>query len=388
MHKSRILQVLPTLDSRYGGPVRVVESIAKGLESTVFEVETYPRPGFDLRHLPGPAYWPGYKQLLDLAKLIEVSELVHIHGLWTIPTSYAAYIARKHGRPYIITPHGMLDRWSMRRSQLKKLSYRLLVEQESLNCSAAVHFLNAEEWNEGKEFIEKTKVFVLGNGVDVSSLSKLPSRNASRTSQPQLGESLIILFLGRLHEKKGLELLLRSFKSLAQPREDISLVVAGTDTNGYGKRMRHLAQKLGIEERVMFTGEVLGDQKKMWLGAADVFVLPSYQEGDSVAVKEALAAGIPVIISRACHLPEVEEFEAGIVCDNTEESLRNSLGRLLGNSALREQMSDNARLLAASRYDVKEVVGKLGDIYIDILSGTKNSKCWSREEAHQQEVTL
>lgn len=359
----RVLHVLPTRASSYGGPVRVAESLARhteahGISSTIFPpdgVETNPK----LLFAPAPGQW------LTLLSEVRRAELVHVHGLWTAPTSAAAAMARSFRKPYVLTPHGMLDRWSMRRSAAKKRLYARAVERRTLSGAAAIHFFNEEEAAEARAFGALPPSFELPNGVDVSGFAALPGRAELLRRFSVRGDLRIALFLGRVHSKKGFDVLLPALAAVV----GTLLVVAGPDEGGYRREVERLAAELSVTDRVVFVGPVEGEDKRTLLGGSDFFVLPSHQEGDSVAIKEALAAGLPVLISNRCHFHEVEREGAGLVVNDDPAAVT---GALRGLSALsseaRRAKSEAARRLAG-RYDAAALGARMARIYRALARG-------------------
>lgn len=383
----KILQVLPTMDSTYGGPVRVAKAMKTGLETLHHHVEMFPLPSELDASMPnhrGFLFWPGINALKRLAELIKWADLVHIHGLWTLPTSLAASLAFLYKKPYVMTPHGMLDKWSLQRSRLKKELFAFVWERRNLIRSNALHFLNYDEWGEAPDYVSGHPAFVIPNGIDISGFQDLPGRVELREMYPQTRNSIVILFLSRIHIKKGLDILVPALKEALGQGLDLHLIIAGPDEGGYRSRVRHLITQAGIGDAVTFAGEVDGIRKKTLLGGSDFFILPSYQEGDSVAVKEALAAGLPVLITHACHLKEVEERQAGIVCDNDLKQVSAGLFLLGSNPLLRQVMSANAKRMIAENYRSDVLLGELNKVYMDVILNKQDSKCWVKYDLPKQ----
>jgi glycosyltransferase involved in cell wall biosynthesis len=362
----RVLHVLPTSASEYGGPVRVAEAFCEqlirgGHEAEIFAAATTRAS----RHL---AYWPGLPALRALQTKLQTLDLVHVHGLWNVPASAAALEARRSNLPFVITPHGMLDRWSLRHHSTRKKLYAALLERRNLDAAAAIHFFNDEERDEAREFGIRAPTFVLPNGVDLERFESLPGREALWRQYPNLAHRTLILFLGRLHPKKGLPLLIDALARLTAQRRDVHLLVAGPDESGHRAQLEASVRRHRLQEHVLFTGAVAGEQKRLLLGSADLFVLPSHQEGDSVAVKEALAAGLPVVITGPCHFRQVAEAAAGIVVQPVVEEIHAALERLCGDEALRKRMAGNARPLVERDFRWDRLGRELVQHYRDVLA--------------------
>jgi glycosyltransferase involved in cell wall biosynthesis len=361
----RVLHVLPTRASEYGGPIRVTEAMCAQLVRLGHDAEIL--PGTDA---PSPTatrfgYWPDVRTLGMLATRVRAADIVHVHGLWAVGPSMAAVYARMLGRPFVITPHGMLDHWSMRRSAGRKKLYAALIERTNLNAAAALHFFNAEEREEATAFGLRAPSFLLPNGVDLAQFADLPGRDVLASRYPQTRGKKVVLFLGRLHPKKGLPLLLQALPRLAP---DVLLIIAGPDEIGHRAELEALITAECVQDRVLFTGPVGDADKRLLLGGADLFVLPSHQEGDSVAVKEALAAGLPVVITRACHFPEVERESAGLVINPGTEEVQRAIAQLCSDDALRARMAANARPLIDRSYRWDQLGERLVRNYEEVLA--------------------
>lgn len=364
----RVLHVLPTRAREYGGPVAVAEQIVgelrrRGVDASLFPADEE-NPGF------------GYATLRTLCHAVTQSDFVHIHGLWSFHATSAALISRWKGIPYIVTPHGMLDRWSLLRSRFKKLLYAFLFERRNLIKAAGVHFLNEEELSESREFEPRCRGFILPNGVKTDSFNSLPGREVFELRYSECRGRVLALFLGRLHPKKGFNILLSAFATALEQVTELHLIVAGPDEGGYLETLQAMTVSLCIAQRVTFTGLVKGEAKREVLGAADFFVLPSYQEGDSLAVKEAMAASLPVLITRACHMPEVAEQNCGLIVELNEGQVAEALIVLASDRNLLRTLGTNGRRLMEQKYEWKSITGQLIEIYGDILRGEFSSAPW------------
>ena len=193
---------------------------------------------------------------------------------------------------------------------------------------------------------------------------------------PEVSGSLILLFLGRIHEKKGFDLLIPALAAAIKQGVSMHLIIAGPDEGGYQKIVEGMIDSHKVGNSISFLGEVGGKKKLELLGGSDLFVLSSHQEGDSVAVKEALASGLPVIITHACHLNEVEFLNAGIVCDEDISQLTSAIVLMANNHGLRKVMSENARRMIFNHYQSKNINQELEKIYKDIIYHTKLAGGW------------
>ncbi len=268
---------------------------------------------------------PALGRFLDQS--IQRFDLVHIHGLWRYPQWAAAQAAQRRGIPYVISPHGMCEPFEMARKGWRKQLHWNLLESHNLRQASTIHAITEEERSHC-ESLTKTSVQVIPNGVTLT----LPEEHV-----PELESHLplalpspvpVLLFLGRLHPKKGLDLLLQALSQTAQD-QPVHLVLAGPDPVGYRATLLEQVNRYHLETRVHFPGMVTGLAKRALLARADAFVLPSYSEGFSIAVLEAMAAAKPVIITRRCYFDRVAEAGCGWVVEPTVAGLTDALSAFL-----------------------------------------------------------
>ena len=312
----------------------------------------------------------------DLARFLDAEiarfDLVHIHELWNYGGYAASRAARRHGVPYVLTVHGELDKWALRQKAVKKWVYMKGVQGRVLRSADALHAIVRAEADRITALGFRTPVFVAPNGVAPDLLNTFDRADSSKllVRHPELSGKHVILFLGRLHAKKGLDVLAGSFVTIAQELWDATLLVAGPDQDGSRGRMEAVLQTAGVLERVVFTGMLTADDKLAAFAVADLFVLPSYSEGFSVAVLEALAAGLPVVISEACNFPEVAEIEAGFVVPAEDAAVAGAIRSLLADEPLRTRMGANGRRLIEKCYTWPAIAETVASRY-RMLIGTK-----------------
>lgn len=242
---------------------------------------------------------PGLLSALDH----ELPDVVHLNGLWMYPSLAASVWSSRMHRPRIVSPHGMLDPWALSHSAGKKRLALWAYEARNLHGATVLHALNRAEHDAMRAFGLTNPVAILPNGIEPSICC------GDHGLPPWAGKvpkgSRILLFLGRLHPKKGLPALLQAM-ALA-PRNVLSdwhLVVVGWDQIGHRVELERLATEIGISGQVHFTGPLFGAEKYAALNAADAFILPSHSEGLPMSVLEAWAFGLPVLMTDACNLPE------------------------------------------------------------------------------------
>jgi glycosyltransferase involved in cell wall biosynthesis len=306
-----------------------------------------------------------------LARHVHDYDLLHIHALFSYASLPAAFFAAARKKPYIIRPLGTLTTWAIRqrRPKLKRLSFSL-IERRILTRAAAIHYTSEQELEEARPLNIPTPGLVLPLGIDVSTFNNLPHPDIFFDIYPELRGRDIILFMSRLDPKKGLDILLPAFSTLYRRNKNLALVIAGNGDEHYLSYLRSMIHQLGIDEGVVFTGFLGGSSKLAALSAASLFVLPSYSENFGIAVAEALAAGLPIVISDQVGIsPEVRNAEAGLVTSCDPESLTSGIESLLGNPHLRGVMSTNAKRLAQQRFASDIATHRLAKLYQDVVRG-------------------
>jgi glycosyltransferase involved in cell wall biosynthesis len=381
--RARWLQVLSHLSPRYGGIATSVPGFARATEAE--SLYACPIIGFcdreELDQIPedqraGIHVFPPQRLrwMVDtrlhrrLSEAVAAADGVHIHGLWETHCMTAARIARARKRPYVISAHGMLEQWALQYKRLKKALYAALVEIRVMKSAACLRALSLDEVEDYRRLGLTNPIAVVPGAVSAPpTLSPVLFRSDWR----RLDGKRIVLFLGRIHPKKGLHLLLRAWARVVRA-EDAHLVIAGPDSEGTRARLERLAEDLKIQQSVTFTGMLNGESKWSALAAASLFVLPSYSEGFSIAVLEALAAGVPVLVTTSCHVPEVAKNRCGWVATPTLPSLEQALREFFESSTRdRAELSKNGRELARRRFDLSIVGSQMAQVYDWLQTGRR-----------------
>jgi len=315
--------------------------------------------------------WTAHSSALDRALQGEVQhyDLLHIHEIWHHPHFAAYCAARKFNKPYVVTVHGALDTWCLNYKSLKKRIYAALIQRRILNEAAAIHAITQDEVKDIRAFGVHSPVVVIPNGIDPGEFCDPPKKEEIEKLYPELQGKKVVLFLGRIHPIKGLDILAKAFGVIAKERDDIRLMVVGPDNEGCQKQVEQILEVQEVRRKCIFTGTLTGEQKLAALSRADIFVLSSYSEGFSMAILEALACGLPVVITRQCNFPEVAEANAGIVIDPDVDQLAAALYKLIENSGLREKMGSNGRHLVMEHFTWDKIAGQMVELYQNVLEG-------------------
>lgn len=314
----------------------------------------------------GPAAL-GYAPDLAAALAAAGHDILHQHGIWQGFSASVRAWGRRTGKPVVISPRGMLDPWALSNSAWKKRLVGLAYENGNLRHAACLHALNESERVSMRRFGLRNPIAVLPNGID-------PPPPATDTPAPWAGKlpegAKVLLFLGRIHPKKGIDLLLRAMKTDLPEAADWHLVVAGWEQGGHLEELRRLAQDLSLGSRVHFIGAVHGAEKWAAFRHADAFTLPSHSEGLPMAVLEAWAAGLPVLMTRACNLPEGRTAGAAIEVETTTGSLREGFARLITMDAAEcHAMGEAGRVLVEARFTWDILGRQMRETYRWLLSG-------------------
>jgi glycosyltransferase involved in cell wall biosynthesis len=365
------LNVVAHLDPRFGGISAVLPSFCGAVNATGRQTATLtpfclPDEQFNTpAGLPVAKFPLGMKRWLTdrrirerLRRMVEEASGVHIHGLWQEHDLFAAAFARAAQKPYVVSAHGMLERWALANKRLKKQIYAGLIERKSIGQASCLHALTRAEVADYRNFGATNPIAIIPNGVITPAVS-----DAEQFLErfPMLRGKQIVLFLGRIHFKKGMDVLCRAWRKADKPA-DAQLVLAGPDFEGTRARVEVLISELGIGNSVTFTGMLSGDDKWSALAAAQVFVLPSHSEGLSTSVLEAMAMQTPVIVSEQCNVPEAKE--AGWLILPEEEQLATAFQEFFETSTQeRRQAGDRGRLIVNRKYNWNSIGQQMSSLY-------------------------
>ncbi|VVM06540.1 Alpha-monoglucosyldiacylglycerol synthase [Methylacidimicrobium cyclopophantes] len=346
--------VVYTTNAEVGG---LLSPIPKGgqMDGGGFAIRCFPvsHPWF----LPARAYLYSSPLSRALAQTVRDYDLVYIFSLYRFPSTIACWSARRAGVPYVLNPHGSLDPYLYRIRRWRKALSEGFVERPNLNQAAAIHYTSQEEADLTRPLGLRAPSLVVPLGLPLEEYQPLPKGSRSL---PLPAGSKVLLFFGRINFKKGLDLLVKAFGEIARRMPEVVLVVAGPDNEGYGTRVRGWLREAGVENRALFTGMVVGEEKRAWLSQSDLFVLSSYTENFGIAVAEAMAMGLPVVISDKVNIwQEVREAEAGLVVPCDAGRLAEACLELLRDPARGRAMGERGRRLVEERFSLEKTTEML-----------------------------
>lgn len=299
-------------------------------------------------------------------------DLIHLHSLWGPAITLAARESSRAGVPYVISPRGMLQTASRRRNGFVKAAYFELLEKSTVRRARAIHFFNEYEAADSKTSVgDHTETFVVPNGIDLP--TTIPAKGGFRAAFPQVAQRRMLLFLGRLHWSKGLDLQLMALQRVLRTRGDVVLVFAGPD-GGERRGLETLSQELGIADHVCFTGPLSTVQAMEAIVDADTFLLTSLHEAHSVAMNEALALGTPLVITENICFGLLNEYAAARVVAWDPDALANGITDVLSDLPVASALSAGGRRLATERLAWPKVARAMHSAYERLLSGEKRER--------------
>ena len=374
----RILRSIHSVNPAGGGPIEGIKQVARvhsaaGHETEIVSLDAPDAPWVKecpvKVHAMGPGR-TGYGYSARFAPWLAEHrtnyDAVIVSGLWQYSGFGVWRALRRTDTPYFVFPHGMLDPWFKRTyplKHLKKWLYWPWADYRMLRDARAVLFTSEEERRAAREsfWLYRCNEIVVAYGVAAPPDDGGVAQRAVLDRFPELRGKRVFLFLSRIHEKKGCDLLIRAFAKVAASNEDIRLVFAGPDQTGWARELKTLADGLGISGKLLWTGMLSGDLKWGMLRLAETFILPSHQENFGIAVAEALACGTPALISNKVNIwREVLADDAGLVDEDDEPGTLRLLGNWLALTAERRlAMRLNARTSFRAHFEVTRAAESL-----------------------------
>jgi glycosyltransferase involved in cell wall biosynthesis len=288
-------------------------------------------------------------------------DLVYIVSIWNYPSIMAAHYCREYGKPYIVSPRGHLYPETVNKKGWKKWPYYYLAAKKPLESAAAIHYTTADEAEKTHPYLGlKQRFLVIPNGIDLREFQEIPAKQELCRLYPQLNGKKVILFLGRISWKKGLDIVVATYRKLIRERNDLHLLIAGHDHEGFGAQVKSLLEQSGIpytdelgapahNPAVTFTGMLIGREKLAAYAGSDLLILPSYSENFGMTVLEAMACGTAVVISDGVGIArEVEKYRAGLVIERRTDKLYAGIRYLLAHPDSRQELVANGKQMAAA----------------------------------------
>ena len=379
----RILHVIPSTGLDRGGPSRSVLELCRaqarmGATVALFTGGEPEQPGGNTekgmellfaKHLPLPFEIPNHRSLYKLRTEIAKAEIVHLHSLWNGTITLAAILCRRAQKPFVLSPRGMLDRTNVaHRRRLKALYYRLL-EHRNLAAVAGWHFLDKNEqsgcqWFSSPQMNNKP-VLIMPNGLEVDKISS--RAEAVKTCVLDKHTNTVkLLFLGRLHPIKGLNMQVEILSRLRRNGIDACLYLVGPDDGAAGEIIQ-IARRLGVIDHLYITGPIYTDERYALLKKSDAVLLTSYYECNSMTAAETAAVGGVLVGTETCHLDVLNEAGAAVVVRRSAAEMEKAIGTLLKTPGKAKKLRNVAQNYAKRNLSLARLGSSTLEFYRKIL---------------------
>lgn len=374
----KILQVISFFSPAYGGGAfEVCYHLSKELAIKGHEVTVYASdyklsrgcirsiPKVRIRTFKSWSNWvrfyitPG--MIKEVKEEIKYFAVIHMHAYRGFQNIVTHCYAKKYNIPYIFQAHGSFETFS-ENTKLKRI-FDVIWGHRILKDASKVIAVTPTEAEQYKSMgVSENKIEVVPNGIDLSEFDNLPERGEFRRKYDLGSNQKIILYLGRIHKTKGLDLLARAFADLSKSLNGTTLVIVGPD-DGYLPSLKKLVTDLKISDKVLFTGPLYGQEKLEAYVDAGVYVLPSYYEIFSLTVLEALACGTPVIVTDRCGIADIIDGQVGLVVPYDKDQLSNAILRILSDDIMRREFRKRGKLLVREKFNWEKITEQIEGIY-------------------------
>jgi len=391
----KILQVIPYFSWSFGGPVRSVYELSKSLSEkghdvTIFTTDVYrghrildddkiALSGVKVRyfrcfnnHLANEVKLHlSHDMRLAIKDELKNFDLVHLHDYRSITHFYIQHYSKKYNVPYILQAHGASPQIFGNQNigfTISKIMFDFFFGQKILMNSSKLIALTKTEANQYFELgANPSKIEIVPNGIRLSEYQQLPETGTFRRKYSIGSNEKIILYLGRIHKIKGIDLLLKSFSDIASGFENVKLVIVGPD-DGFLSELEQQIKDLDLDDKILYTGPLYGHEKLSAYVDANLYVLPSVYETFPMTVLEAFACGKPVIVSDRCGISDFVK-EVGYVTKYDETHLKTTILKVLNDRELERKLGEKSEKLVKQRFDLDIVIKKVILIYTSVLIG-------------------
>lgn len=372
----KILHIIPSIHPRYGGPSKAIIEMTKHLKKQGIDCEIATTHFYNEKPLKSKyvkthsfkSYLGEYKAspklFYWLSKNIKKYDLIHIHSVFCFPTFIAARIAIKNKKPYIVRTIGQLYKWTLEnRNKTIKKTYLKLLERKTLEKANRIHFTTEDEKNNIELKLNNKKSYILPLGTEPD---KQITKKKFNELFPELKNKEIILFLSRIHPKKGLDILIPPLKEFLNNKR--ILVIAGGGKKEYIKKLKEIIKRNNLEKNIIFLGPVKGEKKSAIFQHSEFFILPSHTENFGISVIEAMNAKTPVLISENVGIAnDIKKENAGIVFQLNEKSIEKPIKVAINEKKKIEKIKRNALKMIKEKYTWNKIAKEQIKIYRNII---------------------
>ncbi len=388
----KILQITPTfIPSRFGG-VSLFYNLSENLVKRGHEVIVYTtdindrssrlsniQSGMDIdgikvyyfRNISNSLalkYRLSLPKGMSIAVKREISsfDMIHLHNFRTFQNIIIHHYAKKYGTPYVLQAHGSVETF-FQKGMLKRIFDRIWGRRILKDASKLIALTPMEVEQYKRMGVSEDKIEIMPNGIDLSEFDNLPAKGEFRSKHGLTDNQQIVLYLGRIHKMKGLDLLVKVFAELSKEVSHARLVIVGPD-DGYLPALKELIKELRIGEKVLFTGPLYQKDKLEAYVDADVYVLPSVYETFPVAVLESCACGTPVILIDSCGIADIVNGQVGFAVLYDEQQLKEAILYLLSDANERHKFGERGKLLVRSQFSWSKIANQVENIYYGVLA--------------------
>ncbi len=377
----------------YGGPVRSISALCEGLikagaQVTVLTtnangaealtvptgqpvnvdgVQVYYYPRWGSRLIPFYYYSPGLKQACQ--EKIRKFDVVYICGTWTYAMLAGARGALEAGVPFVVSPRGSFMTKAMSQKPLKKHVYLALIERWLINRAAALHCTSRIEQTQLLKWAFRPPSVIIPNSLDLTPYRQVPERGKIRQSLSISADGTLSLFIGRLHKEKRLDLIIQAFAMVASRLPKAHLLIVGPEGDGSGKKAQSQTLELGLGDRIHFFGMLTGADLLQAYVDADLKILCSIRENFAMVVAEAMAVGLPVLLTPEIGLAkEVVKAGAGYCVSPQKEEIAQTWVKMLENPGLRHEMGQKGQFLVQNEFSSEVVSGQMLKLFERVVT--------------------
>ena len=297
-------------------------------------------------------------------------DLVHLQDLISPQAIFASRYCKKNQIKYVLTSHGSLY-WLLQNSPVNRLYYKLFGSKIITNASKFIAYTPYELKQYSKVGVNEDAVSIIPPGIDLSPYKELPEKGQFKTKNGIEKNQKLVLYLGRIHQIKGIDLLLKTFSNVLKSFDNVKLIIVGPD-DGYLSNMLDMVENLDITNNVIFTGPLYGMDKIEVYVDSDIFVLPSKYESFGNVILEAMACGTPVIITEKSAITDLL-FDKVTVVKYDEDNLKAAILKLLNDEYLCLNLGDNGKKFVEKEFSWKNIVKNVENLYMDVLGCTNES---------------